>query len=314
MRNTFTTSPATALSHPATRRMRPVWGRIGLGLLLAASACKATPEESFKRGIQFENGEGVVKDEARAVALYSTACDAGHAQACASLAAMYEVGRGEPVNDARAISLYTKACDRGYAEGKLYAEGRGVGKDEARAAAVYTKACNAGELDGCSLLGGLFLEGRGMARDEARAVALFTKGCNGGDVIGCFNLGHLYLEGRGVDKADYRAAALFKKVCNGGKTGHEPTADLSKATEYSSRAHALSCFEAGMAYLKGHGVPRSPELATEYFRGACNEGWGPACFNLGVVLREHGMTNPAQEAFDRGCKLGDQGSCAKARK
>jgi TPR repeat protein len=60
--------------------------------------------------LSYEQANGVVKDEARAAALYTKACDTNMAQACVSL-------------------------------GHLFAEGRGVARDEARAARAHARGC-----------------------------------------------------------------------------------------------------------------------------------------------------------------------------
>ena len=52
---------------------------------------------------------------------------------------------------------------------------------------------------------------------------------------------------------------------------------------------------------------------------ACNAGDAPSCFNLGVLFANgRGVgkdeARAAATAFARGCALGDQESCAEARK
>jgi len=67
-------------------------------------------------GRRYEEGRGVVKDEARAAALYQQACDMGEATACSDLAAMYASGRGVVRDKSSATALKQRACDAGLAE------------------------------------------------------------------------------------------------------------------------------------------------------------------------------------------------------
>lgn len=71
-------------------------------------------------------------------------------------------GLGVAKDEARAVALYTKACNEGADSscvylGTLFERGSMVGKDEARAAALFTKACDGGNPLGCRRLGNLAL-------------------------------------------------------------------------------------------------------------------------------------------------------------
>jgi Sel1 repeat len=70
-----------------------------------ASACVG-------QATQLEKGDGVPKDEARAVSLYEKACKAGIAAGCIRLGLMVEEGRGVEVDVVRAGEAYKAACDR----------------------------------------------------------------------------------------------------------------------------------------------------------------------------------------------------------
>ena len=60
-----------------------------------------------------QEGAGVAKDEARALALYKRACDRGSASTCSHLGALYRDGTGVPKEPARAAALFKQACDDG---------------------------------------------------------------------------------------------------------------------------------------------------------------------------------------------------------
>jgi uncharacterized protein len=194
----------------------------------------------------------VSKDEARAAALFTKACDAGSALGCSNLGILFEQGRGVGKDEARAAALYTKACDAGneggcYFLGNMFVEGRGVGKDEARAASLLTKACDRGFAPGCSTLGLLFEHGHGVVKDEARAAALYTKACDGelapggckarfervvpmfaakpcgaAFAAGCHHLGLLFEQGRGVGKAMLRTSRRTRRARRRRRAGRRP--------------------------------------------------------------------------------------------
>lgn len=79
----------------------------------------------------------------------------GRCQSCYSLGVLFENGREVDKDEARAAALYTKACDGGVALGcfKLgmaFSHGDGVAKDEARATAAYARGCAMGDPTSCA--------------------------------------------------------------------------------------------------------------------------------------------------------------------
>ena len=79
----------------------------------------------------------------------------GDAQGCFNLGGQLLEGQGVGKNVARAVTLFTKACDGGFAggcgvlgmlfEGDLYAR-----KDAARAARAYARGCALGDPESCA--------------------------------------------------------------------------------------------------------------------------------------------------------------------
>jgi hypothetical protein len=62
-------------------------------------------------------GQGVAKDDFRAVASYSKACELGLARGCILLGNLYEHGSGAFQNNGIAKRSYNKACDLGDSSG-----------------------------------------------------------------------------------------------------------------------------------------------------------------------------------------------------
>jgi len=72
----------------------------------------AAVETSFERAVQYEHGEGVTQDLARAHTLYCEAAERGEARAYMGLGWMYLNGRGVVHDDAIAAAWFKRASDR----------------------------------------------------------------------------------------------------------------------------------------------------------------------------------------------------------
>jgi TPR repeat protein len=122
----------------------------------------------------------------------TAACNAGDAESCARLGAIYmRGGSGVARDDRRAVQLLRRACDGGSGEGctnlrRMRSQGRGVGRhydteDAARARAL----CDAGGAAACLDLGRMYEHGRGVARDPGQAVERYRLACRAGSAAGC---------------------------------------------------------------------------------------------------------------------------------
>lgn len=126
------------------------------------------------------------------VASCGSRCDAGDAASCASLGAVYmQGGNGVARNDRRAVELLRKACDGGSAKGcsdlrSMYSAGRGVGRGyDTQDVERYQRACGTGTFAACADLGRMYQYGRGVPADQTRAIALYRQACDAGHIGGC---------------------------------------------------------------------------------------------------------------------------------
>lgn len=93
------------------------------------------PGAMFRLAARYEDGRGVPRDMAKAIALYREAAEQGCAPAQTYLGVIYDKGRGVPPDDAEAIKWYRLAADNGEAQsqfnlGVFLVTGRGTAKNE----------------------------------------------------------------------------------------------------------------------------------------------------------------------------------------
>lgn len=134
---------------------------------------------------RYQNGDGVVQDDARAVHWFWVAAERGHAGAQYELGTMYENGRGVAADFKLAATWYGMAAQQGQAQaqnklGIMYQRGRGVEKDEAQAAYWYGKAATQGFAWAQANLGYLYESGRGVAKDPKLAALWYRKAAKQG--------------------------------------------------------------------------------------------------------------------------------------
>ena len=108
-----------------------------------------SPNDQFKLGVMYYDGDGVTKDDAEAVRLYRLAAVQGHADAQVALGVMFANGQGVAKDDAEAVRLYRLAAAQGHAGaqfnlGRMFVKGQGVTKDDAEAVQLYRLAAAQG--------------------------------------------------------------------------------------------------------------------------------------------------------------------------
>jgi TPR repeat protein len=117
-------------------------------------------------------------------------CDAGSADRCRRLAATYAFGEGVVKDETRATALYEHACDMDDPSacvfaGQMYEYSRGVEKDDVKAARLYGRGCDLRWVAGCYNLGIMFERGTGVPQDRAKAADLYEVACKAGAKQSC---------------------------------------------------------------------------------------------------------------------------------
>ena len=73
----------------------------------------------------------------------------------------------------------------------------------------------------------------------------------------------------------------------------------SKGCELGS---AVLCEEAGLAYVRGHGVQQDQGTAAQFFLKACNANNVSACARIGVMAIDMGNVGAAAEILEQACQ------------
>jgi TPR repeat protein len=133
-------------------------------------------------------GQGVEKDEKRAIELLTEASEKGNMEAKNVLGVCYDLGQnGVEVDGKTAFRLYREAAEWGHVKavsnlGECYERGVGAEVDMEKAASLYKQAALAGMPEAMVNLGKLYLRGEGVAQDVGTAAELMVMG--NGDLDG----------------------------------------------------------------------------------------------------------------------------------
>jgi TPR repeat protein len=121
--------------------------------LAATEADKASPESKslYVQAAKYEDGNGVPKDMAKAIALYRESAELGNVSAQAYLGVIYDKARGVPQDDVEALKWYRLAADKGEPQsqfnlGVFLIKGRGTSPNEEEGWSWIRKAAASGHL------------------------------------------------------------------------------------------------------------------------------------------------------------------------
>ena len=135
-------------------------GRYELAATAYKRACEAfSPKACTNLGVMYRSGLGVKKDYALSAEFNRRGCQGGNALGCTNLGIMYWEG-SLLKDDRRAVDLFSKGCQGGDSGGCLglgfmYENGQGVKRDSRRAAEFYRKGCQGGNERSCRQLANL---------------------------------------------------------------------------------------------------------------------------------------------------------------
>ena len=230
-----------------------------------------TPEEKFAQmkpkaeagdaqaqvdlGEMYENGKGVVMDDAKAIEWYQKSASQDNAQAQVDLGEMYAWGHGVAKDKVKAIEWYQKSAAQGNAKaqdnlGDFYRNGK-VGlkhsktKNTAKAMEWYQKAAAQGDMFAQESLGDMYRNGEGVYKDDAKAIEWYQKAAAQGFGVAQYDLGEMYHNGEGVPKDSAKAVEWYQKAA-------------AQGTDIAQES-------LGLMYANGEGIRKNPVLAYAWF-------------------------------------------------
>ena len=150
----------------------------------------SSAQDCTRLGDLQREGKLVLRDPERALEAYRRGCDVGGAIACHLGGRMLADGDGVTKDAAGAVAIWSKACDDKIAGwdacralGGAFEKGIGVKADGGAAAQAFERGCVKGQ---CARAGEIWEKGIGVAADPVKASAAYLKGCQRtGDKAAC---------------------------------------------------------------------------------------------------------------------------------
>lgn len=144
-----------------------------------AGANAGDPKAQFILARAFQAGEGLPKNQSKAIFWYQKSADGGYAPSQNNLGVCYKIGKGVSVDYSKAAEYFKKAADQGDSVaqlhlGTLYNIGCGVPQDYLNAIFWYKKSSDQGDADAQYGLGVIYFYGHGLKRDFVKSYAYFT--------------------------------------------------------------------------------------------------------------------------------------------
>lgn len=277
-------------------------------------------EELCSLGFNLENGILYEKDNAKALALYRRAYEAGSAKGANNFGYLLAKLSTSTETTSMALSILEKAAALGNTTaminiGNIYEFGQRTGKPEYKEAAKwYQRAALLGDGTGVFNYANLLHSGRGVRRDRETAFLLFEKLTKRGFKGAAFYLG-LYYENGYVVNRDYKEALRYYQLgastndafcynqlgrmyCLGrGIQKPEPEMGFFYYEQAAKMGDATGLSNMAYAYEVGQGVKQDTIKAIEYYTQAAELGEENAIESL-ERLREEIMTS-AKAAINR---------------
>ena len=281
-----------------------------------------SPEECFRKGECYANGEGVEKNLGEAVKWYRKAAERGCVDAQWQLARCYHRSKGVKYNPDEVFKWYRKAAEQDHAEaqrllGYCYESGIGVEKNNAEGMKWHRKAAEHGDATAQRILGKSYLSGETIEKNPAEAVKWFRKGAENGDAACQVCLGDCYLKGEGIEKDRLEAFKLYAKAAQQGYSDGELNFKMLNLViiecyrKEAERGDVTALRALGDCYFGGYGVEVSrpnPAKAVRWYFKAAEQGDAIAQLRLALCYENGmGIAKDENEAIRWYRKAADQG-------
>ncbi len=285
-----------------------------------------------------EEAEAAARDAPRGVRLLSEACALGEPVACLRACEAQLDNRTVTRSEAEALPSCERACEKKvrvgcWYLGLLHLHGSFKKASPKKGLTTLTQACKDAEPRSCITLAELSqVGGAGQKKSEPKAKDLYETAtlrlatlCGKNNPAECVLNGELAVTGRAKDTNPGRTADVLEDACAASRTLGCYGAGLVQATGYAGRAKdpaaalaawkkgcesgwAKSCRAAGLALLKGEGVPASEAEAKPLLDKACTWWEGDACAAL-ADLAGGKKTPEGKRLRKEACRHGVPAAC-----
>jgi len=296
---------------------------------ISISASPISSDELYKKGLQYEEGNGVTQDYKKAFKYFQKAANKGHAEAQCSLGSLYYWGRGVEQDHKKSFYWFEKSANQGNARGQcslgfMYHNGYGIEKNDKQAIYWYEKSANQGNARGQCRLGNIYYFGRIEKKNDKKAFCLYEKSANQDYAEAQCRLGVMYHHGYGVKKDYKQAIYWYEKAAkqdyarasyhlgniyfNGikkdsQKTVYEVNIDYPKALDWYEKAANQgdidAQYKAGIMCddHKYYGVKGTSDKAIKYLELAANKDHAQAQIRLGGIYLNNKAKRDYQKAL-----------------
>ncbi|KAF9374456.1 hypothetical protein BGX21_004124, partial [Mortierella sp. AD011] len=299
-------------------------------LMISPQDLLESPESNHGLGLAYFKGNGVQKDDIRAMECFQKAADQGYAPALAFIGYMYEYGKGVPQSYSEAIEWYRKAASQGNVTamhnlGVLYYDGKCIPPNFSEAFKWFSEAAGRGSASALNYIGVIYNNGKGVPQDHKIAKEYFSKAAIQGDTSAMNNLGAMYRDGKGVVQNYQEAMVWFHEAANQGnisafnnigcmyRNGDGVVQNYGEAMFWfqkaADRGFPAAQVALGDMYRDGQGVAQDYEKASAWFTKAAGRGYPAAQVALGDMCRGgHGVAQDDYEASEWYRKAALQGN------
>lgn len=259
-------APVAEAAVPVAEEATPEESRSVLSEDLEQDCNNGRMRQCTELGLKYADGQGVQKDDFKAVRLFKKSCDGGDTNGCYYEGLHILDGKGIPQNKTLALEFLKKSCDGGNTDGcsmvGMKCEDSSVAKIYAlKGVAIHKKACSNGDAQGCTEVSHYYSSGfMGLEVDMAIAKAyavksfeLNKKACSRGNALSCSEVGQNYMSGGVVQKNIILGKNFLMKGCNGGDSN--------------------GCRWLGGEYEYGSNFEKDYNKAAEYYKKACDAGF-----------------------------------------
>jgi uncharacterized protein len=292
------------------------------------SSARGHLESSYRIGLLYARGEGVVQSLPDAAIWYRHAAEAGHPEAQFQLGLIYLHGANA---EAGGLDHWFEAALQRNSEvarqtlSLLFPNGIKIEKDPEEAGRWIWSAASAGNVEAQAVLGEMYRHGLGVTEDYQEALRWYWLAAQQGIAAAQFAMGDLYYQGLGVTVDHCLAADWYEKAAKNGdaraqvalgsicRTGQGKPADLKEAgrlfVQAAEQGEARGLYHAALMHLKGEGLPRNIDKAETYLRRSAKQNYLPAIVSLAQFYAHgNGIEPDLREAavwYLKAAELGD---------